>query len=172
MVKCFRINSSHIPKTTNGRLFLSQNGNIRATVGSLADIDLFFCWPTHVVFVGPSYIFSCVGGRILQLKQSLNCPSNSPRSSSDHRKTIWYVYRWSVDIYAVGIFLNVGRYTSIDDRKSTEGRLVRQAILVNLLTNGWPFTVFFKHLLSIARLMAVTWTTPCLLVSNKTYFCN
>lgn len=159
MVKCFRINSSQIPKTTNGRLFLSQNGNIRATVGSLADIDLFFCWPTHFVFVGPSYIFSCVGGRILQLKQSLNCPSNSPRSSSDHRKTIWYVYRWSVDIYAVGIFLNVGRYTSIDDRKSTKGRLVYLVILTNRLMDERPYTDYVKRLPSIGRKVAARRTT-------------
>lgn len=61
----------------------------------------FFGWPTYSVSVEPSYNFSCIGGRFLQLKQSLNSPSNNPRSSSDHRL--------SVNIYNVGIILNVDR---------------------------------------------------------------
>lgn len=61
----------------------------------------FFGWPTNSVSVEPSYNFSCIGGRFLQLKQSLNSPSNNPRSSSDHRL--------SFNIYNVGIILNVDR---------------------------------------------------------------
>lgn len=61
----------------------------------------FFGWPTNSVSVEPSYNFSCIGGRFLQLKQSLNSPSNNPRSSPDHRL--------SVNIYNVGIIWNVDR---------------------------------------------------------------
>lgn len=95
------------PKTTNGRRFRGKYGIILAKVGSssvipLAHTDFFyFGRPTNSVSVEPSYNFSCIGGRFLQLKQSLNSPSNNPRSSSDHRL--------SVNIYNLGIILNVDR---------------------------------------------------------------
>lgn len=106
-------------KNDNGQRFLRKNRILLATVGRLlailADFDVFFRHGTNFVSIGSSFIFFfCVGGRFLQLKQSLNSLSSNgyPRSSLTIGTEFMSVVGQSTftyTLYAFGFLLNVGR---------------------------------------------------------------